>query len=215
MSIGPHITANDWQNERVTLLRTLTITINEGDFATQGAGVWNRLTTLGLNYVSINPKDADWAERAIARLQAFRDRGRQYDRVIIAGHGDSADLAHGTITAEMLGDAQSGPFRFFTAIGQALKQDEAEITFRCCSVASGQNGKDFLVLISRLTGATIRAYDDWYAIVPHGREWIAGQRESQRGEAPRAGKQYRPFKGTLIQRIWASHLNATGTVGER
>lgn len=186
--------------------KTLTITINERDWATQGAGAWNCLTTLGFNYVTINPRAADWAEEAITKIQAFQKAGCEYERVIIAGHGTPADLAHVAITPELLENSQSGAYRFLRTLGEVLNHSQAEIEFRCCCVAAGQPGKDFIVSIAEITGATVRAYDDWYAITPFGREWIAENPRTTGSSIPRPGKQYPPFKGSLLQRIWVPKL---------
>ena len=61
-----------------------------------------------------------------------------------------------------------------------------------CNVARDDEGKQFIMLMAKITGHKVVAYDDSYSVTPHGQEWIASPDGSV---VP--GKLYPPFKGSI------------------
>jgi hypothetical protein len=45
------------------------------------------------------------------------------------------------------------------------------VRINCCLVAKDDNGRDLIARMARIMGTKVKAWDDWYAIVPHGKEF--------------------------------------------
>lgn len=133
----------------------------------------------------------DWA-KAIQELDDLITAGEKFDKIVFTGHGASAYM--GGIT---LADLQSGlranptdAYKFIRKLNSLINAG-GQIDIRHCLVAKDPSGKDFVQEMANITGATVTAIDDWYAIWPHGTEWTA----HPGGNGPTAGKVYPSYHG--------------------
>ncbi len=131
-------------------------------------------------------------------LDALISRGDMFGNVVFSGHTylkTSPDL-HGSpdtqeITLAALQDQTSDAYKFLKKLGKNMAPG-AEIFLDHCSVAGLPNGLEFISLMAKITGHTVHAYTDIFAVTPHGHEWIASPDGSLK-----PGKDYGAYKGSL------------------
>ena len=150
----------------------------------------------------IRPDDS-WSDIG-QRLEQLQGQGpfNGFGDVVTSGHGDIANMSHGKITLDALKStidpvtkAPNGPgSSFIRALGSSMEPGST-IRLQHCNLAAGPAGQEFLQLWANLSNRTVVGWDDWYAGVPHGQEWIA----TPGGGSPTAGKLYPPYQGSKEQ----------------
>ena len=111
----------------------------------------------------------------------------QFGDVVLSGHGiaDGAALRGGYTTPYIyLSNLKEGTpqYEFLQKLGANMAPGGV-ITLEHCNVAKYDDGQKFIVLMAKITGHKVVAYDDWYAFTPHGWEWTAtpSSDKAQRG----------------------------------
>lgn len=106
--------------------------------------------------VPLGPDDFDFSDAA----RMTREAPGGVDLIIISGHGRSGEI---TAISESLMQHDQDLREFLDAVSNNNAHDLV-IELRGCSVASGQNGQNFIKNLSQSTGGRVIAIDDWYAI---------------------------------------------------
>ncbi len=111
----------------------------------------------------------DWLQ-ARTELEA-RLGGHAIQSIVITGHGNAGDIGHHAINSVELDCPASGCRAFLEWLGSRMDANSDGVRINCCLVAQNDNGKDLLTRLARIMGTKVKAWDDWYAIVPHGKEF--------------------------------------------
>ena len=137
----------------------------EEDAMTTIAGKWNALGSD--ESFTLDPNNPDW-QGANNWLDGIDNDS--IDNLIISGHGHSGGA--GPFNDTDLKNPNSDLSKFVDKLKDKMK-DDGRIEFRACDVAAGQRGKDFICKMAKDADCDVCAYDDWYAVTPHGGEFTA------------------------------------------
>ena len=146
------------------------------DFATSTAS-WYAWSTSSI-HMTVNPNDPEKWKIIHEKFKKDLD-GRKIKTLLITGHGTigafgaykySDTLNLDNLTNE--GDALS----FFTWLKEQrspFSDKTSYIEIKACSVAREDDGKKFIIKLSKITGYPVRAWDDWIIAIPFGKEFTA------------------------------------------
>ncbi len=146
------------------------------DFATSTAS-WYAWSTSSI-HMTVNPNDPEKWKIIHEKFKKDLD-GRKIKTLLITGHGTigafGAYKYSDTMNLDNLtneGDALS----FFTWLKEQrspFSDKTSYIEIKACSVAREDDGKKFIIKLSKITGYPVRAWDDWIIAIPFGKEFTA------------------------------------------
>jgi hypothetical protein len=128
-----------------------------------------RFADIHLEIPGKNRTPDDWM-RARTELETAL-AGKAIQSVIITGHGNAGDIGHHAINSVELDNPATGCRAFLEWLGSRMAANNDGIRINCCHVAQNDNGKDLITRMATIMKTRVKAWDDWYAIVPHGKEF--------------------------------------------
>ena len=144
---------------------SVSITFRQGDWVTTTVAWWNYLTPGVALEVNANKK-VDWK----SLLQQLKDKLGPNDcisDVSLAGHGGF----NSAIDATTLADDKSDMHAFFAYLGSRTCSGNGCISLRACCMA--RDHKELMLNMASVSKTKVRAWDDWYRVVPYGKEFTA------------------------------------------
>jgi len=162
------------------------------DGATKLAARFNRIRR---DYdVAINAKDVPdmvaQIEKAVSRMQ------RKIRSIDIAGHG-SPGSAVGRIDTDVLQNENDPTTMALGRLRELWADDNAGMTLRVCNTARYDEGKEFLGCLAKTINAKVIAWDDFYEVIPMGKEYTATPdgKVTQSGDTGRTSIWFRRILG--------------------
>jgi len=136
------------------------------DMVTRCAANWNWMITD--HSFEIDPNNPNWQE-----LEDFLNNMSPGDclaNVVFNGHGGPGSA--GPFNGGNAGNPNTPEGQILNKIRDKICTD-GDVDLRHCECAKGTGGKKFLTTMSIALGAPVKGIDDWWAITPHGDEFIA------------------------------------------
>jgi len=118
----------------------------------------------------INQASSDWLRREIENKL---NPGDCIDKMIFRGHGNQSQIG-GLHARQTMSNNQNSPQHKLLEWMKTKRCSECStIEVKSCYAANGEEGLGQIVRLSVTSGYRVRAYDDRYAIVGWGNEWMA------------------------------------------
>ena len=137
--------------------------------------------------LTADPRNVDWAALQ-AQLESQLCEDDSIDSASIAGHGGFG----AAVTTGDLRNSASGANQFFKYLGSRMSPNNGGITLRACSMGGNQ---PFMDAMSAVAPSRVIGWNDWYAIVPHGKEFTSFPDGTYR----ETGDTFRRWDGSWLQ----------------
>jgi hypothetical protein len=129
------------------------------------------------------------------KIESQLAKGDCIDSVLITGHGGPGSIGSGSITMDDLQDPNSEAHKFLQWLKSKMcANSNRGIRVNACMVAMGEEGQAFVGAFAKFMGTEVLAWDDWYAVVPHGKEYT-GRPD---GTCPQTGDTKRRYAGSWL-----------------
>gem|GEM_PF-3291269 len=149
-------------------------------------------------HVKLDPRKPDW-DGALQKLKSCLG-DCCINSIVFTSHGHPGGfgpLDSGTVT-----DNKSDENKFLSGLKDLLCEDNGGCRINACNVAKHAAGKKFICDMAETLGTNVIAWDDWYAVVPHGKEFTG----CPDGTFDETGDTCREFEGS-----WVQWLNGGGS----
>jgi RHS repeat-associated protein len=137
--------------------------------------------------LAVDPATVDWTAM-LQRLKSQLSEGDSISSVSILGHTGFG----GAISTKELVNPNSPEHAFFKYLGTRMCDKNCGITLRACEM--GRN-EPFMLAMAAAANTDVIGWDDWYAVVPHGKEFTA----HPNGGYEQTGDTHRKWDGSWLQ----------------
>ena len=146
------------------------------DFPTKVAGLANKVIPgydLRLKAKDV-PDMVAQIEKEMEQLQRHRgsDTPPKIGRLDLAGHG-SPGSAVSRMDSDILNDANNPTTLALECLRGLWAEDSEGMRLLTCNTARHDQGKEFIALLAKVVHASVTAWDDFYEIIPMGKQWTA------------------------------------------